>query len=66
MVPNSGNNHLTSIMYSDQYIALRFESSNGDYSQLVFYDSGRVSLQRYANHEWKPGVEIRSADSSSS
>ena len=63
-LPSSGNNHSITPTFDVEYIALRFTDQSGNYSQLVFYDNGRISIQRYSKQGgWLPGVELRNADS---
>lgn len=49
-------------MFDSSYFGLRFSDGN-NYTNLVFYDNGKVELVRYADHQWKANVVLRQADS---
>lgn len=62
-VKKNGNDHIFNSYFDDEYALLRVIDPNGYYTNLVFHDTGKIEITRYANGSWKPSVTLRQADS---
>lgn len=62
MLPiGGGNNHTISIVDEPNFASLRVWKSENEFTSLVFYDTGKVAIERYANG-WKATATLRDAD----
>ena len=63
MVINSGNGHTAKFIYNNtEFVLLSVAKDNNNRTEIVFYDTGRVTIQRLSNGSWKPAVTLREAD----
>lgn len=64
VLPTSGSGHSISTVLATEYVSFRIADAEKNFSQVVFYDDGRINIQRRSNDgTWLPGVTIREADS---
>jgi len=48
--------------FDNGYVILEIADSDNNRFGMVFYDDGRVIIQRFYQGSWKPQVNIRQAD----
>ena len=59
----SGSNHKLITTFGIDFASFRFIDQDENFSQIVFYDSGRVSLQRHHHEQgWLPEIALRNGD----
>lgn len=61
-IKSTSGNHVVSTLFDSSFIVLRF-SDGTSFTNLVFYDNGKVELTRWADDQWKASVVLRQADS---
>lgn len=60
-IGNGNGAHSISFINSSTYVTLQIMKGS-DYTSLVFYDTGKVAIERYAGGQWKAGAVLRNAD----
>ena len=62
IIKATGLNHTFATHFGNDFAILRITQENGNYTNLTFYDSGKVEIARYADGGWKQGTILRPAD----
>lgn len=58
----SGYNHTIATFFENDFSILRVTDPNGNFTNIVFYDNGKVEITRRVGNVWKPGAVLRPAD----